>query len=299
MVRSMTGFGRGEATGPAGRLTLEVKAVNHRFSEVVARLPRQLSALEERVRKDVLARIARGRVDVFVAWDQTGTSTRRVKVDKDLAVAYHSALKELGEAIGSTVEISAEMLGKLPDVLTIEEKEVNLDALGATMSEALGQALDGLLAMREREGNHLAADLRMRVDHIEQLAQGISRRAPQVVDEYRQRLQRRLEELLGNTPVEPGRLAQEVAIFADKSDITEELKRLGSHLAQFRSGLDGQAGEGDAAAAVGRRLDFLVQELVREINTIGSKANEPAISASVVEAKSELEKIREQVQNIE
>lgn len=298
MVRSMTGFGRGEAAGPAGRLTVEVRAVNHRFSEVMVRLPRQLGALEERVRKEVLARIARGRVDVFINWDQTGTGARRVKVDRDLAVAYYSALKELGEATGSPVAISAEILARLPDVLVVEEAEVNLEALGPTLTEALAQALGGLMAMREREGEHLATDLRMRVNYIDQFTRDIARRAPQVVEEYRQRLQRRVEELLGGAAPDPGRLAQEVAIFADKSDITEELRRLSSHLAQFRSGLDAQVPAGDASA-VGKRLDFLVQEMVREINTIGAKANDPLVTAAVVAAKSEIEKIREQVQNIE
>ncbi len=296
----MTGFGRAEASGPAGRLTVEVKAVNHRFSEVVVRLPRQLGALEERVRKEVLARIARGRVDVFIAWDQSGTGARRVKVDKDLAVAYYSALKELGEAIGRTVDISGEAVAKLPDVLIIEEAEVNLDLLGPTLDEALGNALVGLVGMREREGNALAVDLRMRIDRIHQITRDIGKRAPQVVEEYRLRVQRRLEELLAGNPVEPSRLAQEVILFADKSDITEELKRLSSHLAQFRGELDGPTAEGDGVpAAIGRKLDFLVQEMGREINTIGAKANDLTITGGAVEVKSELEKIREQVQNIE
>lgn len=300
MVRSMTGFGRGEASGPAGRLTVEVKAVNHRFSEVVVRYPRQLAALEEKVRKEVQARIARGRVDVFLAWEPGGTAGRQVKVDKDLAVAYHSALKELGEAIGSTVELSGEMLARLPEVLAVTEAEVNLDALVPTLEEALGAALTALVAMREREGQALAADLRARIARIDGIVQMIARRAPHVVEEYRQRLQRRLEELLPGSPLEPGRLAQEVVLFADKCDITEELKRLASHLSQFRGELDGRGAEGDGTpAAVGRKLDFLVQELGREINTIAAKANDLTITNGAVEVKTELEKVREQVQNIE
>jgi uncharacterized protein (TIGR00255 family) len=292
MARSMTGFGRGEGSGSAGRIVVEAKAVNHRFSEVVFRMPRQFNALEEGARKLVLSRIARGRVDVFVSWE-AGTQARIVKVDKGLAIAYHNSLKELGEEIGSKLEISLDTLARLPDVLTISEADVTVDELWPAFEQALSQALEGLVAMREREGETLVADLQSRIAKIEALGHVVTERAPQVVMEYRQRLSRRLEELLpqGNS-VDPQRLAQEVTLFADRSDITEEIQRLGSHVSQFRQTL--QADE-----AVGRKLDFLVQEIGREVNTMGSKANDATIISQVVEAKSELEKIREQVQNIE
>jgi uncharacterized protein (TIGR00255 family) len=292
MVRSMTGFGRGEVTGDLGRIVVEMKAVNHRFSEVVFRMPRQFNALEDQARKLIQGRVSRGRIDVFVSW-QAAAKARGVQVDKELAIAYYNALIELGREIGSKSELSLDTLAKLPDVLKVEEGEVTAEELWPAFEAATAQAVENLLAMREREGEALAADLLARADRLAEIRTAVLERAPQVVEEYRQKLTKRLEDLLGQaTMVDPQRLAQEVAVFADRSDITEELQRLVSHLAQFRDAFTG--GE-----AVGRKLDFLVQEIGREINTIGSKANDAVITAQVVEAKSELEKIREQVQNIE
>lgn len=292
-VRSMTGFGRGESrSDEVGRIVVEMKAVNHRFSEVVFRMPRQFNQLEEQARKAVQAEVARGRVDVFVSWE-AAAKAKGVKVDKELALAYYNSLKELGREIGSNSELTLDTLARLPDVLKVEEGEVTAEALGPVFEEAVSAAVQNLIAMREREGAAQASELTMRANRLAELGREIAQRAPQVVDEYRGRLVRRLDELLpaGNT-VDPQRLAQEVAIFADRSDIAEELQRLGSHLDQFRATLSG--GE-----AIGRKLDFLVQEIGREFNTIGSKANDASITNLVVEAKSELEKIREQVQNIE
>ncbi|MFB5084005.1 YicC/YloC family endoribonuclease [Symbiobacterium thermophilum] len=292
MARSMTGFGRGEASGEAGRVTVEVKAVNHRFSEVVFRMPRQFSALEDRVRRLIQGRTARGRFEVYVAWEPSAEA-RAVKVDKDLALAYYNALRQLAEEIGSNQELSLDTLARLPEVLSVQEGELSDDEIWALLEPALTQAMAGLIAMREREGAALAADLAGRLDRLEAFRAAAAARAPQVVEEYRQRLTRRLEELLPPTnPVDPQRLAQEVALFADRADITEELQRLASHIDQFRRALE-------TDDAVGRKLDFLVQEMGREVNTIGSKANDADLAAAVVAVKSELEKIREQVQNLE
>jgi len=292
MARSMTGFGRGEASGDLGRIVVEIKAVNHRFSEVVFRMPRQFTPLEENARKLILTRVSRGRIDVFVQWE-AAAKARGVKVDKELALAYYSALKELGHEIGSNSELSLDTLARLPDVLTVAEGEISAEELWPLLEAALAQALESLIAMREREGAALVADLAARTTVLEEFTQTVAQRAPQVVEEYRSKLARRLDELLspGNS-VDPVRLAQEVAIFADRSDITEEIQRLTSHIGQFRQALA-------EIEAVGRKLDFLVQELGREVNTIGSKANDAFITKQVVAAKGELEKIREQVQNIE
>ena len=291
-MRSMTGFGRGEASGEAGRVTVEIKAVNHRFSEVVFRMPRQFSALEDRGRKLILSKVARGRFEVFVAWEPSAEA-RAVKVDKDLALAYYNALRQIAGEIGSNQELSLDTLARLPEVLSVQEGELTDEEIWALLEPALEQAMAGLIAMREREGAVLAADLAGRLDRIEAFRAAAARRAPQVVEEYRQRLTRRLEELLPPTsPVDPQRLAQGVALFADRADITEELQRLASHIDQFRLTLQSDD-------AVGRKLDLLVQELGREVNTIGSKANDAELTAAVVAAKSELEKIREQVQNLE
>lgn len=291
-VRSMTGFGRGEASSDFGRIVVEMKAVNHRFSEVVFRMPRQFSALEEPARKLILARVARGRVDVFVSWE-AAAKARGVSVDKELAIAYYNALSALGEEIGSKTELSLDTLAKLPDVIKVEEGQVTAEDLWPTFEAATVAAVDNLIAMREREGATLAQDLLARIAHIEEVGSAVAQRAPGVVEEYRSRLAKRLDDLLGQSNVvDPQRLAQEVAVFADRSDITEEIQRLGSHISQFRAALAG-------SDAVGRKLDFLVQEIGREINTIGSKANDATITNHVVDAKSELEKVREQVQNIE
>lgn len=292
MARSMTGFGRGESAGDPGRIVMEIKAVNHRFSEVVFRMPRQFNALEDAARKLVQGRVSRGRMDLFISWE-AAAKARGVKVDKELAIAYHSALKELAGEIGSKSELSLDTLARLPDVITVAEDQATADELWPLFESALLQALDGLMEMREREGAGLVADLEARLGALAAFGDTVADRAPMVVDEYRSRLARRLEELLPQgSGVDPQRLAQEVAIFADRADISEELQRLRSHLEQFRQTLT----ETDS---IGRKLDFLVQEIGREINTIGSKANDATITSRVVEAKGELEKIREQVQNIE
>jgi uncharacterized protein (TIGR00255 family) len=292
MIRSMTGFGRGEAAGPYGRLVVEIKSVNHRFSEVVFRMPRAYLALEEAARKLILTRVNRGRVEVFLTWEPSQAG-KGVKVDKELALAYHNALKALGEEIGSNQAISLDQLAKLPDVLRVEEGSLEPESLWPVLESATLDGLSRLIQMREREGEGLKADLSARLQTLAELRQRVAERNPVVVAEYKARLEKRLEELLPkNGLLDPIRLAQEVALFADRADISEEMQRLGAHIQAFQEAL----GE---AEPVGRRLDFLVQEMGREVNTTGSKGNDALIANLVVTAKTELEKIREQVQNIE
>lgn len=292
MIRSMTGFGRGESTGDRGRFIVEAKSVNHRFSEIVVRMPKSFIQLEDRIRRLVAEQVSRGRVDVFVTREESGLRNRQLQIDKNLAMAYYNALRELGRAIGSNAEITADTLAKLPELFSIQEIEEEVDALWPGLQEALLVALASLVAMRETEGRALSHDLLYRVGLIEGLISTVHERAPFIVAEYRRRLEKRIEEMLPGAVVDPARLATEVALFAERSDITEELKRLESHLEQLRSIV--MAGD-----SVGRKLDFLLQEINREINTIGSKGGDLTIARVVVEAKSELEKIREQVQNIE
>ena len=292
MIRSMTGFGRGESFGGFGRFTVEVKSVNHRFSEVVIRMPRGLATLEERVRKVVQGGISRGRVDVFVGREGGEAGRRSLKVDKELAVAYHNALKELQETLSLLGDVSLDLISRLPDVFTLEQVEEDAESSWPPLSQALDEALVSLVGMREREGEALKRDLAHRIAKIGRILKDVEGRAPLVVGDYREKLARRLQEVLPAGVFDESRLAMEVAIFGERSDITEELKRLDSHLSQLEATLD-------AGDAVGRKFDFLLQEVNREVNTIGSKANDLAVTSAVVEIKSELEKIREQVQNIE
>ncbi|MDI6711332.1 MAG: YicC/YloC family endoribonuclease [Bacillota bacterium] len=292
MLQSMTGYGRGEAEEPYRKFTVELKAVNHRFSEVVVRLPRSMMALEDRIRRVVLEHISRGRVDVFLNVDEGEGRPIAVKVDKDLALAYYKAMKDLQGDLGLSGVISLDHLIAMPQIFLPDEPKAEPEEWWPAIEQALRQACGGLVVMRREEGAVLASDLDARLAEMEDMAARIKERVPEVAAAYRERLEQRLQELAGDLTIDPARLAQEVAFFAERADITEELVRLASHLRQARDCL---AAEGP----VGRRLDFLAQEMFREVNTIGSKAQDEAIAKLVVELKIQLEKVREQVQNVE
>ncbi|MDW7650224.1 MAG: YicC/YloC family endoribonuclease [Bacillota bacterium] len=293
MIRSMTGYGQAESD-PAGaiRLKVETRSVNHKYLDVSIRMPREIQSLEDRVRRKVQQSVGRGRVDVFINWLDHGEGAVHVTLDRDLAKAYQRALAEMCDVCTLDESPGLELLSGLPDVLRVEKETVEPDAIWNILETALGLALDNLLTQRTEEGARLSQDFIKRLGILEDTAKEVEKRAPVVVEEYRRRMEERLAELLDQVEFDPGRVLTEVAIFADRSNVTEELVRLASHLAAFRKALrqDGP---------IGRKLDFLTQELFREINTIGSKANDYEIASLVVEMKTELEKIREQVQNIE
>jgi uncharacterized protein (TIGR00255 family) len=292
MARSMTGFGAGEIATASGRYGAEVRAVNHRFCEIVVRLPRDLTALEDRVRSLVQGRILRGRVEVAIIREDHGKRPRTVKTDLELATAYVSALNDLKRVLSLSGTLDLSDLISLPDLIRIEEQKEDLEASWPSIAGGLGVALDRLVAMRDMEGARLATDMLQRKERLADQIAEIQERAPLVVQEYHTRLSRRVAEMASNAPVDAGRLATEVAVFADRSDITEEITRFRSHLAQFQTTLA-------AGGAVGRTLEFIVQELGRETNTIGSKANDLAITRHVIAIKGELESLREQLQNVE
>jgi len=292
MANSMTGFGRGEASGNGHQLSIELRSVNHRFLEIIVRTPRHLSGFEERIRKTLQDKYQRGRIEVYVNVVETEERKRSVKVDNDLALSYDKTLKDLALALHTTYETDIYRLVAFPEVLSIEEPEIDLESLWETCAEALKTASVSFGQMRRNEGEKLTLDLLQRLDLITENLQLIAERAPYVVLDYQERLQDRLQTLLGEVEVDATRLANEVAYFADRASITEELVRFDSHLAQGRDALRSND-------SVGRRLDFLVQEMNREINTIGSKANDLKIGQQVVSVKSELEKVREQIQNLE
>jgi uncharacterized protein (TIGR00255 family) len=292
VLRSMTGFGAGDLATPAGRYAVEARSLNHRFLEVVVRLPRDLSPLEDRIRSLVQRRILRGRVEVAIIRENYGKRARTVKIDVDLAKTFTSALNDLKQALELPGIADLSMLVGLPDLIKVEEQKEDLEACWPPISEGVGQALERLVAMRETEGAQLARDLAERLERLSQRADEIERRAPLVVKDYAGRLKRRIGELMGTVPVDEGRVATEVAMFADRCDIAEEVTRFRSHLAQIRQTL---AVDG----AIGRTLEFIVQELGREANTMGSKANDLEIARAVIAIKGELESLREQIQNVE
>lgn len=292
MANSMTGFGRGEASVSGYQLAIELKAVNHRFLEISVRAPRQLIGFEEQIRKTLQGKFQRGRIEVYVNLVETEAMTRLVKVDKDLALSYDKTLKALALTLHTTYETDIYRLVAFPDILTVVNPEIDLDTLWGACAEALNRASDSFGQMRRSEGEKLTSDLLQRLDFMTESLQLIAQRAPFVVSDYQKRLQDRLQTFLGEVELDETRLANEVVYFADRASITEELVRFESHLAQGREALKSND-------SVGRKLDFLVQEMNREINTIGSKANDLNIGQQVVRVKSELEKVREQIQNLE
>lgn len=294
MLQSMTGFGRGEAASGSLRVQVEIKAVNHRYGEVVLRLPKALAVLEERVRRLVAATLQRGRIDVFVTLEEYGARERKVQVDQALVRAYYQAGEELRALLSLPQTLTVEQLLRYPEVVKVEEVQEDAETRWPVLAEALQAALGALASMRRREGEALQADLHQRRDRLQALVQAVEARAPQVAEEYQQRLLDKLREVLAAAGAAPeeSRVLQEVALFADRIGITEEVVRFRSHLGQFAATLQLQE-------PVGRKLDFILQELNREANTIASKANDFELGKIVVEIKSELEKMREQVQNIE
>jgi uncharacterized protein (TIGR00255 family) len=292
-MKSMTGFGRGGFTGEDFSVAVEIKTVNNRYLDVHLRLGQELSASETALRRRVGARLSRGRVDLSINLDRTGATA--YEVNRPLIAGYVAALREIKEELGLSGEIDVNSLARVPGALAAARDTLDEENM-ASVESAIDQALDNLELMRESEGAALAAELRVRVAKIEAEVPIIEAAAAGLADAYRQRLQKRITELIARgsqaVEVDPGRLAQEVAYLADRSDISEELTRLRSHLEQFRSSID-------ADGEVGKRLDFLLQELNREANTVLSKSTEITIKDSALAIKAEVEKLREQVQNVE
>ena len=287
---SMTGYGRAMGDMDGRQLTIEVKSVNHRFLDIAFRMPRTLMFLEDDARKLIGAKLARGHVDVFLTYRNLRSDAKNVSVDRALFDAYSGALSQLTDA-DVRDDRSLMSIARLPDVLVVTEAEEDQEALRALMRDTLDEALDKLVAMRAREGAEMKRDLAGRAAHIEEMTRAIEARYPETVGEYTARLRASIEELIGQS-VDETRLLTEVAVMADRSAIAEETVRLHAHIAQLRECLE-------AAEPVGRRLDFLVQELNREVNTISSKSQDVPITKLAVDMKAEIEKLREQLQNIE
>ena len=293
LLKSMTGYGKGEYENELYRFTIEIKSVNHRYNDISVKMPRHISYLEDTIKRSIKEKISRGKVDVYINLEYVNDSSVDVKVDIPLALSYKNALEELRVELNIEDNIRLNNILSMNEVVKTQRKNVDENLVADCLMKSLSMAIEHITDMRQKEGLELKKDMLIKLDNIENFLQIIEERSPSLVIEYKDKLKDRIDELLDhNVSIDEERLSSEVAIFADKSSIDEEIVRLKSHIKQFISILE----EEDS---VGRKLDFLIQEFNREINTIGSKANDIIISKNVVELKAELEKIREQVQNIE
>ncbi len=292
MLKSMTGFGRSEGNTSLGRVIVETRSVNHRYSDISLKLPKRLSPFEIRIKELIKAEVSRGRIDVFIKLDTTGEGKLQLEVDWYIAGQYYEALQTLKQKFNLAGDITVEVLAAAKDLITAKEDQEDVEVYWQEIDPIIRQALRGMDDMKQAEGELLTKDIRNRIERIRNEIQIIKERFPSSLEGYRDRLNEKLQSLLGGLEVDPTRFQQEIALLAERTDITEEIVRAESHFSQFDLLLRGKE-------LVGRKLDFLLQEINREVNTISSKANDAIISQRVVEVKSELEKIREQVQNIE
>jgi uncharacterized protein (TIGR00255 family) len=293
MIKSMTGYGRAEAIVGGKRIVVEIKSLNHRFLEVSLRLPGALSSLELELKKKINAKFSRGKIEVGIRMDSRVSPERGAGLDLDLPLLrnYYSLLCRMKEELNLPDEIGLAVMSSFRDVFVSQDDD-DLAAIWQKLEVLLEESVAMLMVMRSKEGETLIRDLRYRIDVVKQAVDVIQSRVPQVLKTYQKRLTERIKELVGDMEIDAARLMQEVAIMAEKSDITEEIVRFRSHIDQFVEMLQGDE-------AVGRKIDFLIQEMGREVNTIGSKSNDAEISMGVIEIKSELARIREQVQNLE
>lgn len=288
----MTGYGRGENTVNGYTITVELRSVNNRYLDCNVRIPHLYLFAEEAIKSRVQNTISRGKVDVFVTLENTGEQKLNVSLNKPVADGYYAALKELASTYGLSDDISVSLLSRFPEVLVAEKAEDDVEQMAKDICSVLDRALADFDQMRTREGVRLKEDILSRALTIEEKVSLVERRSPETVSEYRARLETRMNEVLANTQLDPARILTEAAIFADKVAVDEETVRLRSHIAQLREMLE-------KGGAVGRKLDFLIQEFNREANTIGSKCSDIEIARHVVDVKAEIEKIREQIQNLE
>jgi uncharacterized protein (TIGR00255 family) len=290
--KSMTGFGRGESEAGGRQWVAEIRCVNHRYLDLKIKLPRGYAGLEEQARKMVSETLQRGRVDVLLSVTGDFSDLQKIEVNSSLASTYCGALTNLGKSLDLADNTTLSQLASYPDVLVLKQREEDLEAVWPAVGDALKRALVACDTMRSREGEAMAKDLHGRLKNFAAVVQKIGGSVPELLQRREQNLGERLQKLLDKVQLDPQRLAQEVAILADKTDVTEEIVRLESHINQFRAFLE-------ADEATGRKIDFLLQEFLREVNTMASKINDADIAHLTVDLKAELEKMREQVQNLE
>ncbi|MBE6082426.1 MAG: YicC family protein [Tissierellaceae bacterium] len=293
MIKSMTGFGRGESSDGIHSFTVEIKTLNHRYNDIVIKMPKHIGYLEERVKKIIKKYIIRGRVEVYINLEYINETNVDINVDIPLAKSYKSALERVAEELNIEEKVTLDNIVSIPEIIKIQRKEEDEEVIWNCLKPAVEDAVDYIMNMRIKEGEELKKDVLLKINNFKEIIKSIEKKAPFIVNEYKEGLRKRVSELLGDEfNLDEEKLMNEVVFFADKSNINEEIVRLYSHINQFESSLE-------LNESVGRKLDFLIQEMNREINTIGSKVNDIEVNSCVVEAKSELEKIREQVQNFE
>lgn len=292
MIYSMTGFGRFEGQVNGRSITLEIKSVNHRYLEFSCRITRGYNYLEEKLKAYISSRISRGKVDMFLSITEPENTPTEVEINHNLAQGYINALKELSDTYGILNGVTTVDVARYPDVLTVSKASEDEDVVWADVKQALDSAMEGFMELRKNEGERLKADVLSRAETIIEIVGEIEKRSPETVKEYQSRLKEKIEELLGSNEYDEQRVITEVAIFADKIAVDEETVRLRSHFEQLKAYLDDNK-------PVGRSIDFLIQEMNREANTIGSKVKDSELAHKVVRIKNEIEKIREQIQNIE
>ena len=291
MIKSMTGYGRANNSKNDREYQIEIKSVNHRYLDINVKIPRQISYLEDAIKKEISNKVKRGKIDVFVTFNNNSLEGRTIKLNTELAKAYIDELKKLAEKESILSDIQVTEISKYPDVLNIQNEQDD-DKIKEEVIETLQESLDNFINMRQIEGNKISEDLLSRIEYIHKKVNEISKLSTGLIDEYVVKLETRIKEILKDQEIDKQRLAQEVVIYADKCSVEEEITRLNSHTTQFKNLLNSDE-------AVGKKLDFIIQEMNRETNTIGSKANNLDITNIVIDLKTEIENIREQIQNIE
>jgi len=292
MIKSMTGFGRAEAVTKEWKITVELKSVNHRYLDLNIKMPRKLNLFEGQVRNLMKTYMQRGKVDIFITYEDYTAGSVALKYNRDLAAEYLGYLKEMEQEFQLKNDVSVTMLSRYPEVLTMEEQPVNEEKLWNCLEMPLREACKKFVETREREGEHLKKDLQMKLDGLDEKVCAVEKRSPEVVQAYREKLETKVHELLEDSQIDDNRIAAEVVLFSDKICNDEETVRLHSHIRGMRKILTEQEG-------VGRKLDFMAQEMNREANTILSKSSDIQVSDIAIDLKTEIEKIREQIQNIE
>lgn len=291
MIKSMTGYGKANLSKEEREYQVEIKSVNHRYLDISVKMPRVLSYLEEAVKKEISSQVKRGKIDVFITFENNSTEGKEIKINTEIAKIYIDELKRLAKQENILANIEVTEISKFPDVLSIQNKQED-ETIQSELLETVSQATEKLVQMRATEGSKIAEDLLIRIQEIQEKVEEISSLSTGLIEEYVVKLESRIKEIARNQEMDEARLAQEVVIYADKCSVEEEITRLKSHILQFEKLLHTEE-------SIGKKLDFIIQEMNRETNTIGSKANHLGITNDVIDIKTELENVREQIQNIE